>query len=679
MKISYNWLKTLININETPEELAVMLTNCGLEVDGLESNGNDTTIEIGLTANRGDAASHLGVARDISAITGRPIRMVFKDVITNTPIKKPSVNIELSVDCPRYSSVYIDNVKIEESPLWLKERLIAVGVKPINNVVDISNFVLHELGQPIHIYDADKISDEIFVKKAQNGSMITTLDGVSRILTGDELVISDENGILALAGVMGGISSSVSNETTNILIESAYFNPATIRKSAKTHGLNTDASFRYERGTDPNITVKALTRVIELIFGIVGGEVTSYINDNYKVVPFAKVFLRYDKLFKTLGQKVNIEDIKRIIKGLDMRINGESSDGLDISIPPYRMDVNREIDVIEEFIRIYGFNNIKSPNTMSVFYGNKNGVDNEKIYNRLANILVAHGFNEIMSNSLTKISYYKQELPQAVKILNPLSSDLEVMSMNTLYSGLEAISFNRNRKANNIKFFELGKTYSLNGVNSKFNETNWLSLYICGNERETNWNNAGKPVDFYTLKTYCNELFSALGLNVALSDRKIITNPDEINPQYLVNYGPVNQKTLKSFDINTPVFYAAINWDKLIKCIEEKKQDNSTQFRVKEISKYPEVRRDISLVIDKSITFEKLYEIACGIDEISKYIKDINVFDVYLGESIGANNKAYALSFTIQDETKTLTDSDIDNVVNLLSENFKTHANALIR
>lgn len=794
MKISYNWLKTLIDIKQTPEELGVLLTNCGLEVEGLEevsslqgglqglvvgevkekwqhpnadrlsvtkvdvggeellqivcgaanvaagqkvlvamvgttlypttgepfqiskskirgeaSEGmicaedevglgtshegimvldpatkigtpgadyfkveNDIVIEIGLTANRGDAASHLGVARDVAALTGEKIKINYKEIPTktgNTPIE---VVIEDSEGCPRYSGISISGIEVKDSPAWLQNRLKVIGLKPINNIVDVTNFVLHELGQPIHAFDADKIEgNKIIVKKATEGQKFTTLDKVERTLTGNELLICNANAPMAIAGVFGGLTSGVTAETKNIFIESAYFDPAVIRKSAKGQGLNTDASFRYERGTDPEITINAIKRVVELVLETAGGHISNELVDVYaRQINPSKITLRYKKLNEVLGQPAEPTEVKKIISGLDVIIEKEDADGLHVSVPAYRMDVTREIDVIEEFIRIYGLNRVAIPESVKLSFNVSKTVDVEKLYNRAADMLAAQGYYELVTNSLTKVSYYtEEELAQGVKMLNPLSADLEVMRLNTLYSGLEAVAHNRNRKAHNLKFFELSKTYKK--VEGQYQEKWWLSLWLCGNEQNESWKYPSRTSDFYTLKQNCDNIFRLLGVDVAVEERTIISSPAEINEEKLLNYGPISPKILKGFDIDVPVFYAAIDWEKLV----QKASANKSQ--VVEISKFPEVRRDLSLVIDKKITFGQLHAIAKQAER--KLLREVDVFDVYEGDKIEQGKKAYALSFILQDETKTLTDKEIDKIMNRLMQSFEQQVGAMIR
>ncbi len=794
MKISYNWLKTLIDIEQSPEELGVLLTNCGLEVEGIEpissiqgglqglvigevkerwqhpnadrlsitkvdvggpellqivcgapnvaagqkvlvatvgatlypaggepfkiskskirgevsegmicaedevglgtshdgimvldasaevgSQGadyfkveNDFTIEIGLTANRGDAASHLGVARDVAALTGKKVNVNYTPLPAQQGSNLVEVVIEDTEGCPRYSGISISGVEVKASPAWLQNRLKAIGLSPINNIVDVTNFVLHELGQPIHAFDADKITgNKIVVKKAAQGQKFTTLDKTERTLTGNELLICNAAEPMAIAGVFGGLHSGVSNETTSLFIESAYFDPGTIRKSAKTQGLNTDASFRYERGTDPEITVNALKRVVELILATAGGIVSSPVVDVYarKINP-SKITLRYKKLNEVLGQTASIGEVKVIITGLDITIEGEDENGLQLSVPAYRPDVTREIDVIEEFIRIYGLNRIEIPSSVKLSYNTSTGIDKEKLYNRAADMLAANGYNELVTNSLTKVSYYtEEELQQAVRMLNPLSADLEVMRLNTLYSGLEAVAYNRNRKAHNLKFFELSKTYRK--VEGKYKEKWWLSLWLCGDEQNESWKYPTRTSDFYTLKQTCDNLFTAMGVEVPFTERNIIGSPAEIDGDKLVNYGAVSPKITKSFDIQGTVFYAVIDWERLMQ------KATAQKFTLKEISKFPEVRRDLSLVIDKKITFEQLHTIARQAER--KLLRAIDVFDVYEGDKIETGKKAYALSFILQDETKTLTDADIEKIMGRLMQGFEKEVGAVIR
>ncbi len=795
MKISYNWLKSVINTDKTPEQLDTLLTNCGLEVEGMEqvssiqgglegivigevlekwqhpnadrlsvtkvdigtgepvqivcgasnvaagqkvvvatvgatlypSGGEsfkisksklrgelsegmicaedeiglgtshagimvldasakvgtpaadyfnveiDTVLEIGLTANRGDAASHLGVARDLVALTGEKINITYPEIPApqgNNPI---AVSIEDSEGCPRYSGISISGITVKESPAWLQNRLKAIGLSPINNIVDITNYVLHTLGQPIHAFDADKIEgNKIVVKKATEGQKFTTLDKVERTLTADALLICNANAPMAIAGVFGGLDSGVSTKTTTIFIESAYFDPAIIRKSAKAQGLNTDASFRYERGTDPEITVNALKMVVQLVLENAGGTVSSLVIDEYvrKIEP-SQILLRYAKLQDVLGQKVSNDEVKQIISGLDITIKNETPEGIAVTVPAYRMDVTREIDVIEEFIRIYGLNQVQIPDSVTLSLNIHQGVDVEKLYNRAADMLAAQGYNELVTNSLTKTSYYTQEeLQHAVRMLNPLSADLEVMRMTTLYSGLEAIAFNRNRRAQNLKFFELSKTYRKTGE-GKYDEKWWLSLWLCGDEQNESWKYPSRNSDFYTLKQSCDNLFTLLGANTGFDDKNIISSPADVNPEVLVNYGAVASNITKKFDIEGNVYYAVIDWEKLVKLA------TADKFTLKEISKFPEVRRDLSLVIDKQVPFSQLHQIAVNAER--KLLKNIDVFDVYLGDKIEQGKKAYALSFILQDEGKTLTDKDIDKTMARLMQGFEKEAGAVIR
>lgn len=795
MKISYNWLRSIINTDKTPNELETLLTNCGLEVEGIEqvssiegglegivigevlekwqhpnadrlsvtkvnigtgepvqivcgaknvaagqkvvvatvgatlyptggeafkisksklrgelSEGmicaedeiglgtshegimvldasavvgtpaadyfkveTDFVIEIGLTANRGDAASHLGVARDIVALTGTPININYSEIPAGQNTLPMSVSIEDSEGCPRYSGISISGVTVDDSPAWLQNRLKAIGLSPINNIVDVTNYVLHTLGQPIHAFDADKIEgNKIVVKKATQGQKFTTLDKVERTLTGNELLICNANVPMAIAGVFGGLHSGVTAETKNIFIESAYFDPAVIRKSAKSQGLNTDASFRYERGTDPEITLNALKMVVQLVLENSGGMVSSGIVDEYvrKIQP-AHIHLRYAKLQAVLGQPVSADEVKKIISGLDITIKAETAEGIEVEVPAYRMDVTREIDVIEEFIRIFGLNQVQIPASVTLSLNVQQGVSVEKLYNRAADMLAAQGYFEMVTNSLTKTSYYtEEELKHAVRMLNPLSADLEVMRMTTLYSGLEAIAYNRNRKAQNLKFFELSKTYRQTGE-GQYAEKWWLSLWLCGDEQNESWKTPARATDFYSLKQSCDNIFTLLGAQTGFEDRNIISSPEEINNDVLLNCGPVAANITKKFDIEGTVYFATIDWEKLVKLATAQK------FTLQEISKYPEVRRDLSLVIDKTTTFAQLHQIAVKAER--KLLKDIDVFDVYMGDKIEQGKKAYALSFILQDEGKTLTDKEIDKTMARLMQGFETEAGAVIR
>lgn len=625
---------------------------------------NDCIFEIGLTPNRADAASHIGVARDLCAI----INMRDEDIELEFPsvddfkIDNRNLEIEVVVEdekaCPRYSGITISGIEVKDSPEWLQNRLMSIGLKPINNIVDATNFVLHELGQPLHAFDADEIKGKkVVVKKYPAGTKFTTLDGIERTLSENDLMISNSDEPMCIAGVFGGIKSGVKNETKNIFLESAYFDSVHIRKSSRNHGLKTDASFRFERGTDPNVTVYALKRAALLIKEIAGGTISSDIIDVYphKIKNF-EVELNYKTLDRLIGLKIDREKIKKIITSLEMKIIHDRDYGLTISVPPFKVDVQRDVDIIEEIIRVYGLNNIPISEKINASLSHVSKPDKEKITNTAASFLSNNGFNEIISNSLTKADYIDLiddiEKDKNVIILNPLSNELEVMRQSMLFSGLEAISYNKNRRNHDLKFYEFGKTY--HKKEGRYLEIQHLSLFITGRKNPESWNTGNSSVDYYQLKGIVENLFKRLGIR-------------NIN----VTIESVKKSILKHFDINSEVFYADINWDKVIKA-----SSNNT-VKYKEVPKFPEVRRDLALVINKEITYQQIEELATKTER--NILKSINLFDVYEGEKIESGKKSYAVSFILQDDEKTLNDKQIDKVMERLMEAFEKNLQAVIR
>jgi phenylalanyl-tRNA synthetase beta chain len=645
---------------------------------------NDEVFEIGLTPNRADAMSHMGVARDLRA--GLLQKMDSLELITPSisafKVDKRTLKIDIDkVDAalaPRYCGVTISNLKIKPSPNWLQNRLKAIGIAPKNNVVDVTNYVMHELGQPLHAFDATKISGKISVKNLPLGTKFTTLDDVERTLHDEDLLICDEKGPLCLAGIFGGKDSGVTAKTTSLFLESAYFNPVTIRKAAKRHGLNTDASFRFERGIDPNITEYALKRAALLLCEVADGEITSDVIDIYpKKIEDFSVFLNYEKAFKLIGQELPKETIKKIVASLDIKVNNSSDAGLGLIIPSYRVDVQREVDVIEEILRVYGYNTINIPNKLNATVAKSSRSEDYKVQNIVANQLNSQGFHEMMANSLTTPDYIKlaENLKEEsnVQILNPLSNDLSTLRQTLLFSGLEAISFNINRKNSDLKLFEFGKSYRK--LLSGYNEKKHLSLFTSGNKSPENWKNQNTPTDFFFFKGYVVSVLNRLGYN-NLSNAPFTLDyfaegiAITVGNDVLVELGSIKKSILKNFDIKQDVFYAEFNWDLLLKLL-------ATKIKFTAIPKYPEVRRDLSLLIDKSTTFESLYNSALKTEK--NLIKKINLFDVYEGKNLPDGKKSYALSFTIQDEAKTLTDSQIDKIMSKLQTNFETEIGASLR
>lgn len=636
---------------------------------------DDFLFEIGLTPNRADAASHLGVARDLAAYfrTSITLPKVEAFSISNESLSIP-VRVEDQTACPRYSSVTISGVTVKASPDWLQDRLKVIGIRPINNIVDVTNFVLHDLGQPLHAFDADQIKGSVIVKKCEEGTPFVTLDGVERTLSAEDLMICDEQGPMTIAGVYGGKNSGVTEQTVNIFLESAYFNAVSIRKTAKRHGLKTDSSFRYERGTDPEITVYALKRAALLIQELGGGSISSQVGDHYPnpVNPF-DVEVSYENIQSLIGVQIPETQIREIIEALGMRVAAETAAGLQLQVPAYKVDVTRECDVTEEVLRIYGYNNIPIPTKVnaSLSYGVK--PNREQTQHVIADMLTANGFLEIWCNSLTKAAYSKNE-EEAVKILNPLSSDLNVMRQSLLMPALESVAYNQNRKNADLKFYEFGKTYHL--INEKYVERPRLLILVSGNLQTEQWNQKPRTVSFYHIKSTVDAIMGRLGL----TNFQIEEVADE-NFAYglkyfrgdktIVTFGSATAKDRKTADVDKDVFYADFDWALLMDMVRKNKIIN------KDIPKYPAVRRDLSMYVDLAVTFEDLKGIAYKTEK--KLIKNIQVFDVYMGDKIPQGKKSYALSFTLQDDNQTLTDKQIDAVMQKIISNLAQTAKAEIR
>ena len=645
----------------------------------------DTIFEIGLTPNRTDAMSHIGVARDLKAALNSKdhnLKMCLPSV-KDFSIDSNSLEIKVDVQtpelCPRYSGLTISNITVKDSPEWLKNRLLSIGINPINNIVDITNYVLHETGQPLHAFDANKIDgNTIIVKTAKSKSKFITLDESERELSVEDLMICNENEPMCIAGVFGGLKSGVNENTTTIFLESAYFNPISIRKTAKRHILSTDASFRYERGCDPNITVYALKRAAILIKEICNGEITSDIIDFYpKPIENVNVNFSFDSLNKIAGEKINKDLVKKILKNLEINIVEDSGDSLILSIPTYRVDVTREIDVIEEVLRIYGFNTIALPDKLSTSITISNSIDSYKLKKVLSNLLASNGFNEIMNNSLTKSSYNKfiEEFKDEnnVNILNPLSSDLNIMRRTLLFSALESVEYNNNRKNSNLKFFEFGKSYQ---IFDKYEENQHLYLTITGNKYEENWNVKNEKVDFFFIKEMVHTILSRLGLT-KYKVKEVNTNGLSSGLMYsvkkkpLVYFGNVDSNILKSYKIRNSVFIADFNWDLILDLVENNK------IVYKPVNKFPIIRRDLSLLINQDVSFSQLEKIARSVN--NSLLQEVNLFDVYIGDKLPDNKKSYAISFVFEDNSKTLTDYQIDEVMKKLIAEFESSVGAEIR
>ena len=668
----------------------IMVLPNELEVGTLASDyfkiENDTVFEIGLTPNRSDAMGHFGVARDLKTVlnhNGSELEMclpTLKQFKTDNNNLSISVEVENSELCPRYSGVSISGIKIEPSPEWLKNRLKSIGIESKNNIVDVTNFVLHETGQPLHAFDAKKITgNKIVVKTLSEKTKFTTLDEVERDLSAEDLMICNEKEGMCLAGVFGGLDSGVSHSTTSIFLESAYFNPVSVRKTAKRHHLSTDSSFRFERGCDPNMTLYALKRAALLIQEIAGGEISSEIVDIYpNEIKHFELELTYKKLDSLIGEKIEREAVKSILTDLEIEVVSETQTGLSLKVPPFRADVQREVDVIEEVLRIYGFNTVKIPSKLNTSISHSDEVNPEQIRNITSDLLSSNGFSEIMNNSLTKESYIHliSELNEEenVKILNPLSQDLNVMRQSLLFSGLENISYNINRKNQDLKLYEFGKTY--HKVEGENQEKEHLMLLLTGKVNSENWNTTKDKTDFFVMKEKVEHILFRLGITKIKSE-EISTYGFSEGLMYkhkknrLVCFGKVDKKIIKSFGIKQELYYADFNWDLILNLVL------NTKIKYSEVSKFPSVKRDLSLLIDKEVTFKELNTIAKQTE--TKILKSVNLFDVYEGDKLPEGKKSYALSFILEDNTKTLTDKYIDKVMNKLISSYETKVGAEVR
>lgn len=649
----------------------------------------DYTIEIGLTPNRADAFSHIGVARDLAAalnfmegIENENAKLNWPDTssfkVDNRDLNIP-VKVENTEACPRYCGLTISGLRVEASPEWLQNRLKAIGLSPINNVVDITNFVCHEMGQPLHAFDADKIKgSEVIVKCLPNGTKFTTLDENERELNENDLMICDTEGGMCIAGVFGGIHSGVSDSTSKIFLESAYFNSVYIRKTARRHVLNTDASFRFERGVDPNITVEALKRAALLIKEVAGGEISSDIFDsNPEGSPDFKVELSLNRLSKLIGVDIPKDKVISILASLDIRVDKDNGDELSLSVSPYRVDVQREADVIEEVLRIYGFNTVPVPSRLRSSLSFAPKPDLEKLRYQISGVLAGAGLTEIMSNSLTKSEYkeFASDEAPAVDILNPLSTELGIMRQNLLFGGLEAIARNINHKNDNLHMFEFGKKYFKTG--DSYGESMSLGVFLSGNRLPENWNNSSETVRFQDLRAVFDKILQALRINAKLkcnaSNSGYFSEGMDfsIGKECVAKLGYVNSSILKHFDIKQKVLYADISWDTMMKYLPK------ASLKTNEIEKYPAVRRDLSLLLDKSVQFADIETAAFKAEK--QLLREVGLFDVYEGEKLDANKKSYALSFILQDSEKTLNDKQIEAAMGRITKGITDQFDAELR
>ena len=643
----------------------------------------DHTIEIGLTPNRSDAYSHIGVARDLSAALNAVYKIDLQLKKPNSNIQPPankqltSVSVEDSA-CPRYSGINISNVKIAESPDWLKNRLKSIGIRSINNVVDITNFVLHEYGQPLHAFDADKIKGgKVIVKKLPEGTIFKSLDGVDRKLSAEDLMICDADGGICIAGVFGGLDSGVTESTTNIFLESAHFDAISVRKTAARHNLRTDAAMHFEKICDINITVEALKRAASLICEICGGEVASDIVDIYpnpvKGFPITITLTRINKL---AGADIPAATVKNILTKLGIEITEDKGDELSLLVPTFKVEVKREADILEEILRIYGYNTIPIPKMLHSSLSFSPKIDYVKMENIAANLLTGAGFHEISTNSVSQSKFEQDEemKKQQIMLLNSQTAELDSLRTSMIYSGLEVIAYNQNRKNADLRLYEIGKTYHKS--DKGYTQKQHLTLFLTGADAEDNWLDKGAKYTFYDLKSYVDNLLTRFGIHqhtqsvveslpFAFAGRLVVEDRE------LVTFGQIDKSVLKAFDIRQDVFYADIDWDYLT----ERSQHAKIQFH--QLPKFPSVRRDLALVVDAGLNFEQIEKIAQM--EGRKLLHGVSLFDVYKGDKIEQGKKSYAVSFTFLDPEKTLTDQDIDKVMSKLMKKLETELGAVVR
>ncbi len=676
-----------------PEESEI-----GLSAKDYYQVKDDYLFEIDITPNRSDATSHYGVARDLAAyfsIRDKSIRLNKPNVdnfkVDNTTLSIP-VTIEDEKACPRYSSLTISNVKVDESPQWLKDRLNTIGLRPINNIVDITNYVLHETGQPLHAFDANKIKGgEVRVKTLSEGTVFASLDGVNRKLGAADLMICNAEDAMCIGGVFGGIDSGVTENTTHVFLESAYFNPVSIRKSSKLHDLHTDASFRFERGVDPANTVYVLKRCAMLIQAIAGGEISSEVSDIYPnpIKPF-EVKLSIEKTNSLIGKTIDRAEIEQILEALEMTILEKDEVGYKLEIPTYRTDVQREVDVIEDILRIYGYNNIETGHNLLSALSYSSSSKSHRLQQLISEQLTAQGFHEIMNNSLTKASYYQSltsyPAEKNVKMINALSNDLSVMRQSLLFGGLESIAYNVNRQHADVKFYEFGNCYQYlqerkneEDALQAYREEFHLGIWISGKKHAPSWTATEQGTNIYELKAHVENILRRLGVNFS---KLVYTNHESDifsqaisigthSGRILATYGIVHPNILKLTDLEQTVYYADLHWDEILKEIKR----HNIQFR--DIPKYPEVRRDLALLVDKEVNFAEIEAIAFKTEK--KLLKRVNLFDVYEGKNLEAGKKSYAVSFFIQNPDKTLTDAETDAIMKKLIQQYEEKLGAKLR
>ena len=660
---------------------------------------SDYVLEVDITPNRADACSHYGVARDLYAylIQNGKQATLQRPSVDAFKVENHDLDIEVTVEnseaCPHYAGVTVKGVTVKESPEWLQNKLRLIGVRPINNVVDITNYIVHAFGQPLHCFDAGKIKgNEVIVKTMPEGTPFVTLDEVERKLNERDLMICNKEEAMCIAGVFGGLDSGSTEATTDVFIESAYFHPTWVRKTARRHGLNTDASFRFERGIDPNGVIYCLKLAAIMVKELAGGTISSEIKDVFTAP--AKDFvveLNYGKVHSLVGKVIPVETIKSIVTSLEMKITNETAEGLTLSVPPYRVDVQRDCDVIEDILRIYGYNNVEIPSTLKSSLTTKGENDkSNKLQNLVAEQLVGCGFNEILNNSLTRAAYYDglEAYPsnRLVMLLNPLSADLNCMRQTLLFGGLESIAHNANRKNADLKFFEFGNCYYFDAdkknpekVLAPYTEDYHLGLWVTGKKVVNSWAHPDESSSVYELKAYVENILKRLGLD--LHNLVVGNLTDDIfaaalsvhtkGGKRLASFGVVTKKLLKAFDIDNEVYYADLNWKELMKAIR------SVKISYKEISKFPAVKRDLALLLDKNVQFAEIEKIAY--DTEKKLLKEVELFDVYEGKNLEPGKKSYAVSFLLQDESQTLNDKMIDKIMSKLVKNLEDKLGAKLR
>lgn len=647
---------------------------------------DDYLIEIGLTPNRADAMGHIGVARDLKAYLN-----VHEN--KNIELKIPEINypkgnfdclpieIENQEKCPRYSGLLIKNVEVKDSPKWLKDKLQVIGLSPINNIVDITNYVLHETGNPLHAFDAAVVGEKVIVKTASQGEKFTTLDEVERELDSEDLMISNSSEGMCIAGVFGGIKSGVSENTTSVFLEAAYFNPVSVRKTAKRHGLNTDASFRFERGVDPNNVIYALERAASLICELAGGECSS-ITDIYpeKIENF-KVDFSYSRCNTLIGKELEKETVKSILSNLDIEVVSENGDQAELSIPPYRVDVQREADVVEEVLRIYGFNNIELPSKLTSSLSFSEEIDEEKVVNTVSDLLVSNGFLEMMNNSLTSSKYIEKSASKSlsaennVEMLNPLSQDLDVMRQSLIFNGLEVVAYNQNRQNADLKLFEFGKTYKK--FDAKYVENKRLNLFLSGLQEDESWNSSSDKVSYYDAQGYLNLILNKLGINKNIQYQGAQNDLFDDGMTFTIakkqvgTIGWINSKDQKNFSIKSKVFCIDLDWDAILSLLKMNK------IKFKELPKTQAVRRDFSLLLDDKVRFEDIQSIAYSQEK--RLLREVGLFDVYEGKNLEKGKKSYAVNFIFQDDEKTLKDQQVDKIMDAIRNDLEGKLGAVLR